>query len=488
MAPGVGCSSSEDGGGDATSTSEPPVEDATFTSWDGSDLPRATGPVTVAGEVGVYYANDGTALEVAAIDLIEGVELWSQPAHQHGRPTGVVAAPALDVERGLLFVTALTNDEPQLVALDLGTGRVAWAVRTVWAQRAPSLCGDRSICVSPAYPEEPTLLHDRDSGDVVQEITDAGLGVIVAQDEGAVLSADPVGGSVELGSISEDGYERTWRQPVTAFVPDEVASMYGPNGGWRGRITESGMVVLGLGAFAGVDATQASWEEALQLGDMVGVVSDSGDVLLGIHGVDLVFDLSWTDDGFTIASDLEFKREQDFDDDGQLDLEPTFARLSYYPLPELEPVESRTLEPLESFGGMVTETSDPDMVLLRYSDVPLVFSRSDGSVESAAGLDLLVGCDIDGVDALEDIVVELDVYDGETDEYRAAIDFLGMCDLAGSQLDPEEMLESGVALPRWFGVGYLEDHEAPGTTDGVSAPAVWMDNGRVLHGGDDAGP
>lgn len=483
MAVGVGCSSSDDGDDvDASPTSDPAVDEAIFTSWDGTDLQRATGPVTVADETGVYYGNDGTALEVVAVDLIHGGELWTRPAHQHGRPTGVLDAPAVDAERGLVFITAVTEDEPQLVALDIESGRVAWAVRTVWAQGAPWLCGDDSVCMSPASPEEPTLLHDRDSGEVVQEIMDAGLEVVVAQDEGAVLSADPVGGSVELGTISDSGYQQEWRHPLTAFVPEDVAPRYGPNGGWRGQITESGMVIFGFAAFAGVDATQDAWEEALRLGDMVGVVGDDGDVLLGIHGVGLAYDLAWTDEGFTVASGLEFKREQDFDDDGQLDLEPTFSRLSHYRLPGLEPVESPALEPLESFGGMVTETSDPGLVLLRYSEDPLVFSRSDGSVESAAGLDLLIGCDIDGVDALEDIVVELDVYDGETDEYRAAHDFLGMCDLSGRQLDPEEMLESGVALPRWFGVGYLADHEEPETTDGVSAPAVWMDNDRVLHG------
>lgn len=478
---GIGCSSSDDGGEGADATTSSSVDVAAFSSWDGTGLLRATGPVTVADEIGVYYGNDGTALEVVAVDLIDGGELWTRPAHQHARPTGVVDSPAVDADRGLVFITALTEDVPQLVALDIETGRVAWAVRTVWAQGAPSLCGDGSVCMSPADPEEPTLLHDRDSGEVVQEITDAGLEVVVAQDEGAVLSADPVGGSVELGTISESGYQQEWRHSLSAFVPEDVAPSYGPYGGWRGQIAESGIVVFGFAAFAGVDATQDAWEEALRLGDMVGVVGDDGDVLLGIHGVDLVYDLAWTDEGFTVASGLEFKREQDFDDDGQLDLEPTFSRLSFYPLPGLDPVESPTLEALESFGGMVTETSDPNLVLLRYATGPLVFDRSDASVDDASG-DLIVGCDIDGVDVAEDIEVELATFDGETETYRAAYDFLGMCDLSGAQIDPEETVESGTALPRWFGVAHLVDHEDEETADGIAAPAVWMDNDRVLHG------
>lgn len=145
---GIGCSSSGDGGTTTTS----PVDDATFSYWVGSDLPRATGPVTVADEIGVYYGNEGTALEVVAVDLIDGGELWNRPAHQHARPTGVVDSPAVDADRGLVFITALTEDVPQLVALDIQTGRVAWAARTVWAQGAPSLCGDDAVCMSPADP------------------------------------------------------------------------------------------------------------------------------------------------------------------------------------------------------------------------------------------------------------------------------------------------------------------------------------------------
>lgn len=79
-------------------------------------------------------------------------------------------------------------------------------------------------------------------------------------------------------------------------------------------------------------------------------------------------------------------------------------------------------------------------------------------------------------------MVTLATFDGETAEYRTVLGPLGLCDLAGSMVDPVDALASG-DLPDWFGIAW--DVGAQADDDGLATTShgwvLWTEVDRVLR-------
>jgi polyvinyl alcohol dehydrogenase (cytochrome) len=113
-----------------------------------------------------------------------GIEQWGPSG------AGVWAAPTLDAKRGLLYITTgdnfsppATNMSDSVVALELGTGRVAWSKQTLPGDVWNSSCGQKGNCPGPDYDYGSSVLLEKlDNGRDV---------LLVGQKSGVVYALDP---------------------------------------------------------------------------------------------------------------------------------------------------------------------------------------------------------------------------------------------------------------------------------------------------------
>ena len=490
------CTSDGSGSGDATTTTEAaaPVE---VTVAD--DLPLLASPVRVHGDIGVYFSVTGTQQRVVAVDLSEPRVLWEAPSHQQGRIRGVVVSPFVDADAGSVVVTQWepTSGASELVSFDLETGDEQWRSAVGWAELEPERCaGDALLCIPT---EEGLAQFDPASGAFVGHVA-GGLERTITGSGDLRMTADPAGGRVELGEIVPGGYDPRWTRTLDEFVPAEVATQYGPDGGWTGEIDERrGGAVFWFGALPppgfyddeDYEITRDDLRASARAAFMIGLVDEGGDAQSGVHGVYDCRDLPFEPHGFWTCEDIEVIEVEDYDDDGTPDPEPVFRRMVHRSIPKPDGdlvVELPT--PIPYFGGGIGATSHPDRFVLtpRPSDgEPMVLDVTTGELSPIdEHRDLVSACalpeELESSDPAEDpLYVELDRGDGETDEYLTVHSPLGVCALDGDPVDPAEALAGG-PLASWFGVG--GDAEDPVEDDWAATArgwVLWTETDRVLR-------
>ncbi|HEV2200344.1 MAG TPA: PQQ-binding-like beta-propeller repeat protein [Bryobacteraceae bacterium] len=143
---------------------------------------------------------------VAALRIKDGSQVWKaytirEKPRQIGKTSagaeqwgpsggGVWASPTLDAKRGLLYITTGDNFSPpstdmsdSVVALELGTGRVAWSKQTTPGDVWNSSCGQKGDCPGPDYDYGSSVLLEKlESGRDV---------LLVGQKSGVVYALDP---------------------------------------------------------------------------------------------------------------------------------------------------------------------------------------------------------------------------------------------------------------------------------------------------------
>ncbi len=113
-----------------------------------------------------------------------GIEQWGPSG------AGVWAAPTLDTKRGLLYVATGDNFSPpatsmsdSVVALELGSGRVAWSKQTLPGDVWNSSCGQKGNCPGPDY--------DYGSSVLIEKLDNGRELLLVGQKSGVVYALDP---------------------------------------------------------------------------------------------------------------------------------------------------------------------------------------------------------------------------------------------------------------------------------------------------------
>jgi len=180
---------------------------------------RITGAAVVQGDV-VYVpvasGEEGSARDdkyaccsfrgsVVALRIADGSQVWKtymiaeQPrkrgvnalgAEEWGPSgAGIWSAPTIDAKRGLLYVTTgdnysapATNMSDAVVALDLKSGRIAWAQQTVPGDVFNGNCQPKGTCPGPDY--------DFGSSLILERIDDRDL-LLAGQKSGMVYALDP---------------------------------------------------------------------------------------------------------------------------------------------------------------------------------------------------------------------------------------------------------------------------------------------------------
>lgn len=492
------CSSGNDRNRPTGPDEESAESDAGETRTADEQLPLVASPVGVYADTGVYFTTVDLEQFVVAVDLEERRELWRRPSHQHGRIPGVMFSPYIDVEAGAVVVTAYDDRDQavELVSFDLESGRERWRRQSGWAESHPYRCvEDELLCLATDTGLEQ---YDPDGG-AFAEVVEGGLERSIGQDGDLRLSADSSGNRVELGEIVRGGYEARWQHPLSELVPAEVASDYGPAGGWSGEVDRAtGRVLFWLGALPpqGVyeDPDYKVSNEELQAygeaGFLVGLVDADGSPMLGVTGVYSCRDMPFEVDVFWTCEGVKTVEADDYDDDGILDPQPVFStmvrRSAQNPNGEL------TVElpaPVPYYGGGIQPTSDPDRFLLTPSSQdadPYVLDLTTGETSPlAANPDLVAQCllpeELTGPVDEDPLTVEMRTFNGEIDEYRTVRGALGVCSLDGQQLDPGEIIDRG-PLANWFGIAEdhenLFDDELAATTKGW---VLWTKTDRVLR-------
>ena len=138
---------------------------------------------------------------VAALRIKDGSQIWKtytirEKPRQTGKnqwgPSGasVWGAPTVDAKRGLLYVTTgdnfsapATNLSDAVVALELGTGRIAWSRQTTPGDVWNSSCSAKNDCPGPDYDYGSSVLLEKDGNG--RELLLAG------QKSGVVYALDP---------------------------------------------------------------------------------------------------------------------------------------------------------------------------------------------------------------------------------------------------------------------------------------------------------
>lgn len=460
--------------------------EAAPSEWSGDHLPKAAGKMRISGDVGVYFADADRQLYVVAVDVFTGRQLWRQPVDHHGRPTGVVGTPTVDLATTAVIATTVHEGLPTLSSFDLSDGRENWVVETAWSEGSPQSCSEKLVCIfsveSPA-----AVLHDVRTGQVHRVLQDIGAARTVAFENGLRLSADgDAVGTVELGRITADGYERIWRLRFDDLTHESKAAYYGPGGGWRARIhVPSGMSVFAVGAETPADPTEDEWTEAIMRGHLVAVVDVDGNVLLSRTTVDPCTDLYWTSTSFVLCDEYTAAVIQGSHPDGEDHPEPVFQRFASYRLPNLEEVFSPVLSKnVPLWRDVLADTSDPALSLVGAGDPDAVlFNRTDGTLTPVADYQrpLAVGCNPGDIVPTEDLQALIDTVNAHGVSYRVSYGPLALCDLAGDEIDPVTWLRSGQAIPSWFGIAIVSDDDEH-YTNGIDRPAVWMDADRIIHG------
>lgn len=453
--------------------------------WSGAHLPKAAGKMRITGDVGVYFADADRQLYVVAVDVLTGRELWRQPVDQHGQPTGLVGVPTVDAVTMAVIATTVHEGRPTLSSFDVGDGAENWVVETAWSQGLPQPCAEKLVCL---FSVEPTaaVLHDVGTGRVHRVLEDIGGSRTVAFDAGLRLSVDgDEAGTAELGRITADGYERIWRLRFDDLTHESEAGHYGPGGGWRARIhVPSRMSVFAVGAETPPDATDDQWTDAIMRGHLVAVVDGEGNVVLSRARVDPCTDLYWTATSFVLCDEYTAAVIHGAHPDGEDAPEPVFRRFSSYRLPSLEEVFSPVLsKSVPLWHGVLADTSDPALSLVGAGDPDAVlFDRTDGTLTPVADHPgpLAVGCNPGDVDPSEDLRALVDTANELGVSYRVTYGPLALCDVAGDPIDPVAWLESGQAIPSWFGIAVVGDDDEH-HTNGIDQPAVWMDVNRQIH-------
>jgi polyvinyl alcohol dehydrogenase (cytochrome) len=113
-----------------------------------------------------------------------GIEQWGPSG------AGVWSAPTLDPKRGLLYITTgdnfsapATNMSDSVVALELGTGRIAWSKQTTPGDVWNSSCGQKGNCPGPDY--------DYGSSVLLEKVENGRELLLVGQKSGVVYALDP---------------------------------------------------------------------------------------------------------------------------------------------------------------------------------------------------------------------------------------------------------------------------------------------------------
>jgi len=143
---------------------------------------------------------------VTALRVKDGSQVWKaytirEKPHQIGKSSagaeqwgpsgaGVWAAPTLDTKRGLLYITTgdnfsapSTDMSDSVVALEIGTGRIAWSKQTTPGDVWNSSCGQKGDCPGPDY--------DYGSSVLLEKLENGRDVLLVGQKSGVVYALDP---------------------------------------------------------------------------------------------------------------------------------------------------------------------------------------------------------------------------------------------------------------------------------------------------------
>lgn len=461
-----------------------PVEVAT---WSGDDLLPAAGGMARVDEVGVYYAVDGDRYMLAAIDVTSGEELWRHQVHPHNRVPGVVQTPTIDTAAGLVFATTGDWDRDfegysGLAAFDLRTGDVKWEVPAEIATNTPELCADL-VCLqtqSSGY-----AAYNKTDGSQAAVDHSGALYTVVGGRGDYRVTTDPEERLVELGQVTDNGYEQIWRRSYEDLF-GEAGVQYSSLGGWTVDVDEeSGAAVVAFGATPNGDPDSWSEDELaayLDLGWAVALVSPDGASDRVLTQVLPCSGLTWEEGGVEICEQIAVP------EDYSLAARATFARISRYGFDGTKQWSADLRTPVreESLG----HTSDPDLLAVQdQDDGPMIIDREDGAIlgaddDEAEGL--LLRCRSEA----EPPFVRIRRADNAADRYIRVYseDLAGLCDLDGEEVEVTDLPSQGETAPRWFGPSSLVDDEPTEPVEnreGANRWAIWYGHDGTVHG---AGP
>jgi hypothetical protein len=460
------------------SATSPPPE---VIEWVGTDLPPASGFMSILDETGVYFAVIDRTYHLVAVDLTDGSERWRHPVDPHDRLPHIVETPTVDPATGLVYATTLTDDGAHLAAIDVVSGELIWETLTFWAEAPPRLCG-RWVCVADSQSTR-ILHHAPTTGKVVREL-EGGLERTLAVAGEFRLSADPRGGSVELGRFSPSGYQQLWTIQVDELVGTDVADMYGPDGGFQGVVDPaSGRAAFRLHAGADVDVSQEEIESRYLLGSVLVAVAPDGSITVSAYPEAHCHNGRLDPTSYVVCEGFDASPFEDFDDDGVEDPAITTRVLTLYDFTTAE-VVSRVQLPGRALATSehVQLTSDPMLMTAMIDGLRHLVDLGDATVAPVddSAPPVLTRCPVNH-DLWVDLYEEIDGW-GDTYSYSSLTPwtFAGLCTLADEPVDPAEVLRTGGHIPAWFGIS-SRAADAHHHLDVHIGPVVWVDEDRVLH-------
>jgi hypothetical protein len=455
-------------------------------TWSGDDLLPAAGGMHRAGDIGVYFAVDGTNYMLAAIDVTTGDGLWRNQVHQHRRTQGVVQTPTVSADDRSVYVTTIDAGwRPMLTAFDLETGDLEWSAPSGEATNQPTLCGESSVCLGSG--SDGHQVYDRADGSL-RQVPQGGLSRGIGAGGDFVLTESSEERLLELGRLGDDGYHQVWQRSLNELLGAEHGPHYEPSGGWYVHIdNETGALVVALGANPLDDGENATDDEILERGDRgmaVAFVQPDGTTTRVLAPTALCMS-EIGQDGVETCDGLESRMEPDGDD---ARFSAWFGELRRH---SFAGDEEWVVElPQAAEWPAVIATSDPDLLVVEWDDHDsLVVDRREGDEVSAPDVDgIYIQCQEQDFDDGDDRMIELTALGGRTQEYlRAYPDWMtGVCDVDGAPADIVDVLADAGEMPAWFGPSRFDDDTSePGEREGADRWAVWYDRDGVLYG---AGP